>query len=196
MSLPYKTRRYYNPSTNVTVATNQMLTGQVQYANALGFLTLGGCSPCDGQRYFLDSFRMVVPAEHTLHGKQYPAELQLRHVSEKSAGIIISSIFFYKQADGGFLNSFMSSVKQNTADNTVPVDPSVLREALHGEYFIYKGSDYAPSCTEGVTRIVYKTPLGLDNTQLTYVQGFTTYKSSSPKPLNGRPITWYRKPLY
>jgi len=201
-SVPYRIHFHYPPTHNATV-TNTGST--IQLNGNFGFVTVGGCNPCTGQEWDFTNAVFKMPAEHTLDGKQYAMELQLSHTKKGASDQLIVSIFFYQQADGGFPNGFLEAIDWTHAPTSANAVNNLkthvhlrhlLKESLRGEYFMYKGSITSSPCTEGVQWYVMKTPLGATSDEITQAKsllaGFNNARSVNP--LNGRHVTWYRKP--
>jgi len=214
-SLPYRIDFHYFPRNNLSMVN----TGHgLQVNTDLGFVTLGGCNPCNGHQYNLKQFNFHTPAEHTIDARPgktgYALELQLIHQKVGATGLndlVGVSILFYQQHEGGFPNSFLNLVDVMHAPATLNavnpiqgiVDMHTLKESLHGEYYTYKGSLTAPTCDETVTWFVMKNPLGVSKHQLAKIQSlFQGNKefamgngnARATQALNGRPVIWYRKP--
>jgi len=184
----------------------------------LGHITIGGCNPCDGQEYDVKQVNFHAPSEHTVttdpsKDGHYAMETQIVHQKRGSKGlndIVIVSILWYKQAPGGFPNSFLQSIDWANA----PTDTSrrthingrvklhKLDEALKGEYYSYFGSLVVPPCTEGVQYFVMKRPLGATQHQLNVIQNLFANNPAFAggagnnrgiQQLNGRKVWYYRK---
>jgi len=185
----------------------------------LGFVTLGGCNPCNGQEYRVKQFQFRTPSEHTIDttaakAGNYAMELQIVHQkvgSTKKNDLVTVSIFFYVQPEGGFPNSFLdnlnwSSLPKSKGQSTVltgGVNLRKLDEALvKAEYYTYKGSLTTPTCDETNTWFIMKTPLGMTQAQLDAIQAiFQKNKDFAGgngnnrvvQPLGTRQVVWYRR---
>jgi len=199
LALPYKINRHYKVAANVTV---QKVDNTITAKGDFGFVTVGGCNPCDGQGYNIVQVALKAPAEHTFDGKRYAGELQITHQKQGSTGsndLLVSSVFFYQQADGGFTNSFLDSIDVAHASATAAtmtglVDLEKLKESFRGEFFTYKGSLVNQGCPETVQWVLYRRPLGVTADQLKAVQtavGNTTPRAA--QAVNDRQVMWYRK---
>lgn len=201
---PYKISRHYQPAANCTVQKKgRRIEVAPTVAGALGFITLGGCNPCDGARYDVKSISVRLPADHTIDGKRYAGEIQITHQKTGSTGdadLIITSVFLYQQAAGGFLNSFLENIDAPRATATSKtladrfIDLEKLSESFHGEYFTYKGSLTWRGCPETVQWFLFKIPQGVDMAQLASIKtalGENPFKAA--KPIGSRQVYWYRK---
>ena len=201
VAVPYRINFAYIKQANLSVYNDGNF---IQVHGDLGYVTLGSCNPCDGQRYNLKQFHFHTPGEHTFDGKAYPLELQLVHQKQGSTGnkdLLIVSVPFYVQAPGGFLNSFLKQLDlthlpallaSNKLANAIDFDH--LAEALLGEFYTYKGSLTFPGCDETVTWYVTKNRLGVTAHQLKHITDLLGNKNARPvQPINGRQVFWYRK---
>jgi len=209
---PYRINYHYKLAQNLSMAFNGY---SLQVAGDLGFVTIGGCNPCDGLEYDFKQFHFHAPAEHTIDGKRYPMELHLVHQKKGSSDLqdlLFISIFFYVQPDGGFPNSFLENIDWNHApsDASKPnsingyVDLHRLKESFRGEYWTYDGSLTTPSCDETVKWFIMKRPLGVTADQLSKIQTLFQNNPSfangngnnrATQPINDRKVTWFRKRL-
>jgi len=187
----------------------------------LGFVTIGGCNPCNGQEYRVKQFHFHTPAEHTIDADAannktgaFPMELHILHQKVGSTGLkdlVGVAILFYVQPDGGFPNWFLDNINWNFLPKTKGTSTALtggvnlhkLDEALvKGEYYTYQGSLTTPPCSETVQWFVMKNPLGITQAQLDIVQAvFQKNKdfangNGNNRPVqatNGRTVTWYRR---
>jgi len=213
--VPYRIDFHYFKKDNLTLRNNGHA---LSIKGDLGFVTIGGCNPCDGQQYNVKAFSFHAPSEHTIDASptkdgHYAMELHIVHQKVGSTGLndlVIVAINFYLQPDGGFPNSFLDNINwanaPAAAQATVPISGPVnlhkLNEAFKGEYFTYTGSLTSPPCTEGVKWYIMKRPLGVNKAQLDIVQNMfqknTNFANGNGnnrnvQPLNNRPVYWYRK---
>jgi len=212
---PFRLDFHYKPGHNLTLQNNGHA---LQVKGDLGFLTVGGCNPCDGQKYHVKQVNFHAPSEHSINTEptkdgHYAMETHIVHQKEGSAGLndlVTLVIMWYKQPAGGFSNSFLDSIdwanapadttRQTVISNKVRL--SKLKEAFEGEYFSYFGSLPVPPCTEGVQYFVMKRPLGVTEQQLGTIQALYANNKSfangrgnsrNVQPLNDRKVWYYRK---
>jgi len=212
---PFRLDFHYKPADNLTLQNNGH---SLQIKGDLGFITIGGCNPCDGQKYHVKQVNFHAPSEHTINTEatkdgHYAMETHIIHQKEGSSGLADLAtvvIMWYKQQPGGFPNSFLESIDWANA----PVDTTRhttingkvrlgrLKESFDGEYFSYFGSLPVPPCTEGVQYFVMKKPLGVTDKQLDTIQALyqknTNFangrgNSRDVQPLNDRKVWYYRK---
>jgi len=176
----------------------------IKIRSHVGFVTLGGCSPCDGQRYNLKQIHFHAPSEHQIDGKSYALEAHLVHQKEGATGLndlLFVAVFFYEQLPGGFPNGFLSQLDfahlpaaQGGKNKLGIVDVAgALSESLKGEYYTYSGSLTTPTCDETVKWVVMKTPLGAPKEQLDAFRKLYPSNARAVQDTNGRHVTWYRK---
>jgi len=203
---------------NLTLVNNG---NTIKVKGDVGFVTIGGCNPCNGQEYRVKQFHFHTPGEHTVNANPaanktgaYAMELHIYHQKVGSTGLkdlVGVAVQLYVQPDGGFPNSFLDSINWNNLPKTKGqataltggVNLHKLHESLHkAEYYTYQGSLTTPPCTEGVQWFVMKTPLGITQAQLDTVQ--TIFQKNTAfaggngnnravQPTNGRTVTWYRR---
>jgi len=209
-SRPFRINYHYRPAHNLSMVNNGYA---LQVAGDLGFVTLGGCNPCDGQEYDVKQFHFHSPSEHTINNKTYAMELHIVHQKKGSSGLsdlLFVSILFYIQPEGGFPNSFLEDIDWNhvpasaNGANQISgfVDMHRLKESLRGEYYTYDGSLTTPTCDETVKWFVMKKPLGFTKHQAAKIQAMFQQNTAfaggagnnrAVQPLNDRKVVWYRK---
>jgi len=202
----YRIDFHYMKQANLSMVHNG---NTIKVKGDLGYLTLGGCNPCDGQEYFVKQFHFHTPSEHTIDTTpekdgHYPLELHIVHQKKGSSGLndlVFVAILFYVQPDGGFPNWFLSNINWNSmptaAGQSTPISGAVdlgkLQESLGGEYWAYKGSLTTPPCSETVQWFIMKNPLGITKDELAIIQKVFTKNNRGVQPLNNRVVTWYRR---
>jgi len=212
---PHRIDFHYIPAWNLSLAHNG---NTLKVGGDLGFITLGGCNPCDGWEYYVRQFHFHAPAEHSLSNLHkngtYPLELHIVHQKRGSTGLndlAFVAILFYVQPEGGFHERFLDSINWNFAPQNSGSSISIsnwvslwkLSESLKGEYFTYHGSLSTPPCTEDVKYFVMKNPIGITRRQLDIINNMFLNNpnfaggrgNNRPvQPLNNRNVFWYRKP--
>jgi len=213
--VPYRIDFHYVKKDNLTLRNNGHA---LSIKGDLGFVTLGGCNPCDGQVYNVKAVSIHAPSEHTINASptndgHYAAEIHIVHQKTGSTGLndlLIVAITLYVQPDGGFPNSFLEHINLATAPTVAKTEVAIkkhvslnkLKESLHGEYYTYTGSLTSPPCTEGVKWYVMKRPLGVQADQLATLTSLFAGNANfaaghgnnrNTQPLNNRPVYYYRK---
>jgi len=189
---------HYQPTVNLSVSNSG---NAINVAGNLGFATVGGCNPCNGQEFDVTNVALRQPAEHTINGRRYLAELQITHQKKGGSEQIISSVFFYQQPDGGFHNGFLEqldffNLPAATQSKALlgSVDLNKLYEAFRGEFYSYAGSTTSSPCSENVTWVLYKTPLGLTKLQVDAAKAAIKGDFRAVQSVGDRKVTWYRLP--
>lgn len=212
---PFRLDFHYKPAEGLTLSNNGH---SLQVKGDLGFITIGGCNPCDGQKYHVKQVNFHAPSEHTINTEpnkdgHYVMETHIIHQKEGSSGLndlATVVILWYKQQPGGFPNSFLESIdwanapadttRHTTIQNKVRLGK--LKEAFDGEYYSYLGSLPVPPCTESVQYFVMKRPLGITEKQLDTVQALFQKNPNfanghgnhrDVQPVNDRKVWYYRK---
>jgi len=127
----------------------------------------GGGIIVDGTRYNLKSFQFHSPSEHAINGRKTAMEAQFIHKSDKGDTLIIAVL-----SDVGTADPMLGSLWTYLPfDPGKPVQlPDLLinaQDLMPGteDFYVYSGSLSTPPCTEGVTWMVYSSPLSLSAEQ-------------------------------
>ncbi len=144
----------------------------------------------DGTKYELEQLHFHGPSEHRLDGKSFPMEIHLVHESSDHKFAAVG-LFVEIGASNPALAPVVAAIpapgeqpKATGADvdlsKLAPTDPKAYR---------YNGSLTTPPCTEGITWIVFPTPLMLGADQVQALLATAVQPSNRPlQPLNGRRI--------
>jgi len=211
----YRIDLHYRKQDNLSMTHNG---NTLKVKGDLGYLTLGGCNPCDGQEYFVKQFHFHSPSEHTIDTTpekdgHYAMELHIVHQKKGSSGLndlVFVVVLFYVQPDGGFPNWFLDNINWANAPTTAGTSTKIngavnlhrLKESFDGEYWTYKGSLTTPPCSETVQYFVMKNPLGVTKDQLATIQNLFSKNQAfangngNNRPvqaLNNREVVWYRR---
>ncbi|GER33731.1 carbonic anhydrase, partial [Striga asiatica] len=141
--------RSYDP-TNVTLVNNKFNVG-VRYPDHSGVLTI------DNKIYSLKQMHWHAPAEHTIDGQRFAAELHLVHIAEDGSVSVVAVLFKFGHPDPLLakiqkkLNELAYEVKRHeeTPITLGPFHPTEVRKRCH-KYYRYVGSFTTPPCTQGV----------------------------------------------
>ena len=127
----------------------------------------------EGTRYTLAQFHVHTPAEHTIAGRAFDAELHLVHKSADGKILVIALLFVV-----GNENATLEPVWDAMPAQRGPAPVEVAGVAVDGSsllpkaprYLRYDGSLTVPPCTEGVTWLVVEpdasTPLQVSAQQI------------------------------
>lgn len=141
----------------------------------------------DGENYRIHEVRYhwgpdsSVGSEHSIQGNFFSGEIQFIHYNTKYAsyeeskdkadGLAIVSLLLNENSgldkDVLLLEGFKIALKQLVEPQSTRLEQNyknitvAAKDLIPGdrEYFYYKGSLSTPPCTEGIERIVFKTPL-------------------------------------
>ena len=155
--------------------------------------------------YRLEQFHFHVPSEHTVKGKDYPAELHLVHRSEAGELAVVGIFVESSSLPQPLIDEVIETAAGVGEEVPMPYAESPLELLLDLEppratvdrYYEYSGSLTTPPCTEGVRWIVFEDIHVIDLATVDYfrdvVSGFPGYdgyrKNNRPtQPLNGRTI--------
>ena len=120
-----------------------------------------------GRRFALRHIQFHRPSEERVDGRVYDMSIQLVHADEKGRFAVVVLL-----VEQGPPHAAVQTVWNNLPlekgeewPARVLLDPAALLPESRG-YFSYMGSLTAPPCTEGVLRLVMKTPIALSADQL------------------------------
>jgi len=210
---PHRIDFHYQKKDNLSLVHNG---NTLKVRGDLGYVTVGGCNPCDGQEYVVKQFHFHTLSEHTIDTTPEKdghkmMELHIVHQKKGSSGLndlLFVSVLFYLQPEGGFPNWFLDNINWNGAPTTAGGSTKInghvnlhkLKESLDGEYFSYKGSLTTPPCSESVQWFVFKNAMGVTKEQLATLQtlfkGPADFPNGNNRPvqnLNNREVVWYRR---
>ncbi len=162
----------YRPSTLRVVDDGRSLLAQVGPGNTVQLR---------GRRYELQSVQFHTPAEDHVQGKVYDMSAHLLHKDAQGHWLLLS-VLLERGAAQSVLQAVLDNLPLEKGDDVnapQPVDWSQLLPA-DPRYYIYMGSLSTPPCTEGVVRIVMKTPMSVSPEQ------FAIF--SRLYPMNARPV--------
>ncbi|PSQ97975.1 MAG: hypothetical protein BRD55_00815 [Bacteroidetes bacterium SW_9_63_38] len=146
--------------------------------------TSGGMMIYDGMMYGLQQFHVHTPAEHTVDGTRYPAEVHLVHRAE-NGGLVILAVFLEEGAtDNPALETWITG-----ADTSMTFRPSRLFPAQQSHY-TYDGSLTTPPCSETVRWIVMDTPISTSAAQLDTLRAQYKHNARPVQPLGDRQLTY------
>lgn len=156
----------YRPS--LTRLTKSELTLRVEFSKSNAMMI-------DGKSFELKEAIFHTPSEHNLSGKSFDGEIQLFH-KLPTGEIGIAAVFLKK---GGKTNSalatLLSKVPQNFNETVevldTMVDPAQFLPKSR-TFYQYVGSLSFPPCAEGVTWVVFNTPISISDEQFEKIKGY------------------------
>jgi carbonic anhydrase len=151
--------------------------------------------------FFIRSFDIRMPSEHTTDNQIHSAELQITHQRQDHWGkpafnntdFVVTSIFFdvYGDQESPLLKQlFLPEISKVPTLNSswvhkVPLPLDLMRALgpiLKGDYYRYDGSFTTPPCAETVKWFVFKQSLPMSQAQ------FDAFKKHFPNPAANRPV--------
>jgi len=127
----------------------------------------GGALILDGKRYDLKSIEFHSPSEHAVNGHHAMLESQFLHEDKDGNKVIVAVLY-----DTGVADPMLASLwTYLPTDPSQPVPMSDLlinaQDLLPGteDFYVYSGSLTTPPCTEGVTWMIYSSPLSVSAEQ-------------------------------
>jgi len=156
----------------------------------------------NGKKYNLLQFHFHTPAEHTIGGGYYDAEMHLVHQNPDTKEILVVGVMYEAgpYADNSVLKRFWGTEpgKQFTLEgNTVTLEGkggfSPYQDILPADvsYFNYPGSLTTPGCDEGVTWIIMKQPVRMSDKQFKAMKNSISKTEKSQASFEGatnRPV--------
>jgi carbonic anhydrase len=145
----------------------------------------------DGTTYALAQFHFHSPAEHTIAGRTYDAEMHLVHKSP-AGKLLVVAIFFERGTENATLKPEWDAMPMQVghepvASPGVAIDVAALLPKAP-RYLRYDGSLTAPPCSEGVTWMVVEpdasAPTQLSAEQIAKLQAAT--RGATNRPLQSR----------
>jgi carbonic anhydrase len=176
--------RFEYKSGPLNIINNGYTAVRVDYGHSGDFLVAGD------ERFELTQFHFHRPSEEYIHGKPYDMVLHLMHAASdgKIAGVAvllragsanstIQQLWEYMPKTAGKLEE-IPGVQVNPA-RLLPHDTS---------YYMYRGSQTAPPCTEGLTWFVLKSPMEISTEQIDAFAKLYPHDVRPVQPLNGRAV--------
>ncbi len=142
------------------------------------------------KKFILQQMHFHYPSGDRIAGHEFDLAMHFIHKSTDGQLLVAVVLFQPGQSHDG-LNDLlpnMPATKSRELDSAaVRVDPSRFIPAQHG-YYTYTGSLTAPPCTEGITWLVFRQPVGLAQEQLNTLKSLFPTNARPAQPLHGRVI--------
>ncbi|MDD2546882.1 MAG: carbonic anhydrase family protein [Burkholderiaceae bacterium] len=143
-----------------------------------------------GQSWRLTAVEFHHPAEEQVHFRRFPMATDLLYQSPAGDKAVVSVPMRLGQAHPWIAKvwAFMPLAAQDRV--SLPARLLSVEDLLplDRRYYQYLGSLTTPPCTEGVVRIVLKTPVEVSPEQLRLLTRLTPANARPPQPLNGRVV--------
>lgn len=149
----------------------------------------GASASIDGQQYQLIRYHFHTPSEHTVGGKQYPAEIHFVHTSATGQNSVVG-VFVEEGAHNAAMDPILAVAPSSKGQAPLPIgpaSPAVLVPPTSSAYR-YPGSLTTPPCTEGIAWFVDSAPITMDHDQLAALEKIGHNNSRPTQPLNGRQV--------
>jgi carbonic anhydrase len=176
--------RFDYKSGPLNIINNGYTAVRVDYLHSGDFLIV------ENKRYELKQFHFHRPSEEYIHGKPYDMVLHLMHADSDgqvagvavllkagSANATVAKLWEYMPKTAGKLEEIPG----------VEINPAGLLPHDTG-YYMYKGSQTAPPCTEGVTWFVLKSPMEISTEQINVFAEIYPHDVRPVQPVNGRVV--------
>ncbi len=142
-------------------------------------LTLGG------RRYELQSAHFHAPAEHTVDGEVFVAELHIVH-EDASGEALVVGVLCWLGDPSPVLQAMLDAAAGETTD--FPLDAAAFTPRSTA-FYNYTGSKTTPPCQEPVTWVVLRDAGTVSQEQVDALQAFSGGPNNRPvQPLRGRRI--------
>ena len=141
-----------------------------------------------GKTYHLKQIHFHSPSEHTIDSLDFPIEMHLVHMNNRSEYTVISILG--EEGDESdyseFFNLFLPLKEGEKKEIHESLDLAVLfPEKL--DYYSYKGSLTTPPCTETVNWVILKEPITISKEASTFLkENMPLNNYRNEQPLNGR----------
>jgi carbonic anhydrase len=139
----------------------------------------------DGHAYTLKYIEFHSPSEHAINGHRATLESQFVHVDAKGNTVVVAVLY-----DVGVADPMLASLwTYLPSDPGQPIPlPDLLINAQDllpstDDFYAYSGSLTTPPCTEGVTWMVYSSPLSVSAEQ---ADAFARVLGANARPLQDR----------
>ena len=168
----------YRPSTLKVVDDGRGIFAQVGGGNKLQLR---------GRAYELQSVRFHTPAQEQIRGKVYDMSAEFLHKDPEGQWLVVS-LMFDKGAEHAGVQAVLDNLPLERGEDITAskmVDWSLQMPSDKG-YYIYMGSLTTPPCTEGVVRVVMKTPVSLSPDQYAIFSRLYPMSARPVQPTAGR----------
>lgn len=165
---------------------NNAHTIRVDYHDAPG---AGSALVVGGKRYQLMQFHFHRPSEEYVHGRPYDMVLHLMHRAQDGEVAGVAVLLKSGAANPAIQRVFehMPPAEGQLSVPAVALDPKGMLPQ-DTAYYVYRGSQTAPPCNEGVTWFVLRTPVEISAAQIAAFAALYPHDVRPLQPLNGRVI--------
>ena len=140
----------------------------------------------DGKTYDLSQFHFHMPAEHTVSGKRFPAEMHLVH-HDRDGNLAVVAVLFKEGKSNKVFKEIVDTADKSDEEKYI-IEAGDITSLLpeNKEYFHYMGSLTTPPCTEGVNWYVLKHKVEVSKEDLSALNKAIIYNSRPIQDAAGR----------
>ncbi|HBO37082.1 MAG TPA: carbonic anhydrase [Pasteurellaceae bacterium] len=142
----------------------------------------------DGNVFTLKQFHFHTPSEHTFKGEHYPMEIHFVHQSSEKALAVLAVVVKEGAENPDFTPLIEKNLKageKETAGKLLNVARLIPNDSTH---FRLTGSLTTPPCSEGVSWIIFETPITASKAQIDAMRAMTGSNNRPVQPLNSRTV--------
>lgn len=150
----------------------------------------GSFATIDGRQYELKQIHHHTPSEHTVDGKHVPAELHFVH-QDADGKLAVLGVLIEEGTANETVQRFIDSAPAEVGATAVAASDKLDANSLlpaKRDTFRYSGSLTTPPCTEGVTWVVFTTPITASAQQLSKLAGLSGQNNRPVQDLEGRKL--------
>ena len=142
-----------------------------------------------GEPYRLLQCHWHTPAEHTVEGQEFDAEVHFVHINQREQLLVVGALYQIGEADAALQQIIEAATPAGEAERAArPLPAADLAPASHG-FYRYTGSLTAPPFSEPVQWYVGRTVRQLSQQQSDQLQQLTGGANARPlQERNGRAI--------
>ena len=148
----------------------------------------GGAIVIDGVRYDLKYIEFHSPSEHSVNGHRSTLESQFVHQDAKGNTVVVAVLYDIGVADpmlGSLWTYLPTDPGQPVPLNDLLINAQDLQPATF-DYYVYSGSMTTPPCAEGVTWMIYSSPLSVSAEQADAFERLIGPNARPLQPQNNR----------
>jgi carbonic anhydrase len=175
----------YKPTKEVVENTGHYI--EVVYDS--GSTLVVGPNPTDS--YSLSQFHFHAPAEHTIDGFQFDAEMHLVHTNALGDTAVVAVLLLSSPTGLDKFTEIINTapdMANGEAEGPTPVNVLNLLPKAKG-FYTYSGSLTTPSCAEGVHFFIMKNPVPITPAALSKLHSLISdFPNYAHYPNNNRPV--------
>lgn len=146
----------------------------------------------EGTTYTLQQFHFHVQAEHTIGPRRAAAELHFVHESEDRKALAIGVFIVPGTANDALTVLLRDTPRDECTSKKLPefsaISTLLPPENVRKSYYRYGGSLTTPACDEGVTFVIFSTPITATREQIDALKVSGHENARPVQPLAGRAV--------